>query len=248
MISYAQAREDVLLHRALHHVPFSEGFYIDVGGFHPSQDSVTKHFYDHGWSGINIEPARELFKLFPSARPRDLNLQVAVSDRDGEVIFHEVEGQLGTLVDRFADRHEQAGFARQSYTVECLTLTQVCERYVGNREVHFLKLDIEGHEAAAIHGMDFTRYRPWVLVVEAVEPNNVSVPTYHEWDPRLIASGYRYVYGDSINRYYVASERSELDRYFSVPADDYVYARYVDRLSSLEQKLEAVRQIIVQAV
>jgi hypothetical protein len=32
------------------------GFYIDVGAWDPVQDSVTKHFYDRGWRGINVEP------------------------------------------------------------------------------------------------------------------------------------------------------------------------------------------------
>ena len=53
-ISYAQNLEDVLLWRALGHI--KNGFYIDVGANHPEWDSVTKHFYDLGWRGVNIEP------------------------------------------------------------------------------------------------------------------------------------------------------------------------------------------------
>ena len=48
MISYAQNHEDVLLRRAF---PDQDaGFYLDVGAAHPVIDSVTKHFYDRGWS------------------------------------------------------------------------------------------------------------------------------------------------------------------------------------------------------
>lgn len=56
--TYAQNFEDVLLWRALRHVP--EGRYVDVGAGHPELHSVTKLFYDAGWSGINIEPVPEL--------------------------------------------------------------------------------------------------------------------------------------------------------------------------------------------
>lgn len=244
MISYAQAREDVMLHRALHHVPHLEGFYIDVGGYHPTHDSVTKHFYDHGWHGINVEPARALFPAFPPERPRDINLQVAVSDSEGEVTFHEVEGQLGTLVDRFADRHEQAGFARHSYTVPCTTLTRICDQHAAGREIHFLKIDIEGHEAAAIRGMDFRRYRPWILVIEAAEPNNLAVPTFGEWEPMLVAAGYRLATADTLNRYYVAAEHLDLLHHFVVPVDDYVYARDLRRVAELEAEVARLRRVV----
>ena len=55
MVSYAQNHEDVLLRRVFPDEP--NGFYIDVGANDPVRDSVTKHFYDRGWHGINIEPA-----------------------------------------------------------------------------------------------------------------------------------------------------------------------------------------------
>jgi FkbM family methyltransferase len=98
--SFAQAKEDILLLRALKHVSHEVGFYIDVGGFHPEVDSVTKLFYDHGWRGVNCEPVPELVRLFERDRPRDVNLQVAVSDRTGEITFHNIKGhQLGTVVE-----------------------------------------------------------------------------------------------------------------------------------------------------
>ena len=194
IISYAQAKEDILLYRALKHVPHTLGFYIDVGGFHPELDSVTKLFYDHGWRGVNCEPVPELFQLFERDRARDVNLQVAVSDQAGEITFHNIKGhQLGTVVDEFADRHEAAGFERESYTVLTMTLTEICERYAPS-EIHFLKIDVEGHEGSVIRGMDFKRFRPWVLVIEATEPNRLDVPTYGQWDAQVTAAGYRFAY------------------------------------------------------
>lgn len=178
---------------------------------------MTKHFYDHGWRGVNIEPGADLFPAFVRERPRDINLQVAVSDNPGQVTFHEVEGQLGTLEDRFADRHMKAGLATRSYTVPAMTLTQICEQYAPS-EIHFLKIDIEGHEGAAIRGMDFRRFRPWVMVIEATEPNDLTAPNYQEWDPIVRAAGYRMAYTDVLNRYYVANEHIDLLQYFIQPA------------------------------
>ena len=60
MISYAQNQEDVLLRREF--PDCTNGFYIDVGANDPVWDSVTKHFYDRGWHGINIEPGLEPYE------------------------------------------------------------------------------------------------------------------------------------------------------------------------------------------
>jgi len=87
MITYAQNFEDVLLARLFREV--KQGFYIDVGAWHPTLHSVTKHFYDLGWSGINIEPIQHQHRLFVDERPRDINLNVAVADTPGRLCFHE---------------------------------------------------------------------------------------------------------------------------------------------------------------
>jgi hypothetical protein len=77
MMSYARNFEDVLLNRVFGGVV--EGFYVDIGAGHPSDNSVTKSFYDRGWSGLNIEPG-ELFAELCAARPRDVTLRVAADD------------------------------------------------------------------------------------------------------------------------------------------------------------------------
>ena len=88
-ISYAQNYEDALLARAFEGQ--STGFYVDVGASHPMFDSVTHHFYEKGWQGINIEPVRESFELLCKTRTRDTNLNIAVSNLCGEATFYEIE-------------------------------------------------------------------------------------------------------------------------------------------------------------
>ena len=83
-ISYAQAKEDIHLLRALSGVHHDVGFYIDLGAWDPEIDSVTKLFYDAGWRGINVEPSPKWFPRLLEQRPRDINLQVAVSETPGE--------------------------------------------------------------------------------------------------------------------------------------------------------------------
>ena len=75
------------------------GFYIDVGAYDPVDDSVTKHFYDLGWRGINVEPAGHLRARSPTARPRDVNLNVGLSDEPGTLTFYEFRAPESALVD-----------------------------------------------------------------------------------------------------------------------------------------------------
>ena len=85
-VSYAQHGEDVVLWRAL-----GGGiarFYVDVGAFDPTEDSVTCALYERGWRGINIEAQASLVAAFERERPEDLNLCVAVAARDGAATLH----------------------------------------------------------------------------------------------------------------------------------------------------------------
>ena len=76
--------------------------------------SATRFFYDRGWRGTNLEPSTSSYRRFPDARPGDLNLNVASSDRDGERTFYEVrDGDidgLSTFDEVIARGYERRGF------------------------------------------------------------------------------------------------------------------------------------------
>ena len=87
MISFAQSGEDVVLARAFR--GRNEGLYVDLGANDPVVDSVTKHFYDRGWRGINVEPVPSAFEALVAQRPRDVNLNVAVGRTRETRVFYE---------------------------------------------------------------------------------------------------------------------------------------------------------------
>jgi FkbM family methyltransferase len=179
------------------------GFYIDVGAWHPDIDSVTKPFYDCGWCGINIEPYPEYFYALVSARARDINLCVALSDSSGSHAFTVVENSgLSTFDDRYATQWSRTHRTRQ-IIVETRTLSDVCHAHIApGASIDFLKIDVEGWEKRVILGGDWARYRPRVIIVEATEPNT-QIPAWGAWEPLLFEYGYDFAHFDGYNRAYV---------------------------------------------
>jgi len=243
-VTYSQNGEDVLLWRALKDV--QNGFYIDVGAQDPVHDSVTKAFYDRGWHGINIEPVAEWHERLVQDRPHDTNLRLAASNRAGTIKLFEVEGSgLSTSDLDFARRHEAGGYVFREQVVECATLDDICAH---NRVgvVHFLKVDCEGSEKPALEGISLSHVRPWIILVEATEPNSTK-PTWHQWEYLLIGRGYRFVFFDGLNRYYLADEHAELAFAFDAPVNVFDSARRLSdvnaqkRIADLQDQVDGLR-------
>ncbi len=224
-VSYAQNFEDVLLWRALRHV--GHGRYIDVGAAHPEVDSVTRAFYDRGWSGINVEPVEAYARRLEAARGRDLTLRVALGETAGERPFFTVpDTGLSTLEASVAQACRDQGFTVREGTVRVETLAAVCRRHAPP-DIHFLKVDVEGAEHAVLAGADFTAFRPWIVLVEATRPMSTEEP-HATWEPLLLDAGYRFAWFDGLNRFYLAAERhAELAPHFRTPPnvfDDFLRA------------------------
>ncbi|MCX7041183.1 MAG: FkbM family methyltransferase [Gammaproteobacteria bacterium] len=239
-VSYAQNYEDVILMRALRGV--AEGFYIDVGAQHPRNDSVTKAFYDLGWHGINIEPVAHWHRMLVEQRPRDINLCVAAGAGEGTIDLFEVQDSgLSTTSAEFARRHRDAGLPVQPpRRVPVRRLDTICIEH-GVSQVHFLKVDAEGAEADVLGGIDWRAIRPWVVLVEATEPNS-RTSNHAEWESLLTGHDYDFVYQDGLNRFYLAREHADLAPAFAAPPN--VFDAFVrrDQVDEANRLLELLRE------
>jgi FkbM family methyltransferase len=217
MISYAQNFEDVLLERCFADV--DAGFYIDIGANDPEVLSLTKHFYDRGWHGINVEPMPCPFDKLSQMRQRDLNLNMGIATQEGTLVCYEIQGQdvLSTFSKELADDYSAKGRQVARRTVPVKSLAQICAEYV-NGPIQFMSIDVEGFERDVLEGADWQRCRPRVVVIEATLPNT-SIPCHEGWEPLILAGGYMFAYFDGLNRFYVRDEDKALLEHFRVPVN-----------------------------
>lgn len=203
-LSYAQCLEDYHLERVLSDVAL--GFYIDVGAGHPVADNVSYHFYLKGWHGLIIEPQLPLARLYAALRPRDLVVDHLVGDQDGEVDFHIVDRLHGfstTVVENATGASAfGAGFRTEKRRIR--PLSDLLDEN-GISHVDFLKIDVEGAEAAVLDGINWQKTRPKILCIEAIAPGSMA-DTSVLWEPATRARGYHFAFSDGLNRFYVSEE------------------------------------------
>jgi FkbM family methyltransferase len=240
-ISYAQNYEDVILWRALRDL--EQGYYVDVGAADPEELSVTRAFYERGWSGINVEPLDEYFDKLALARPHDINLKVAAGRETGLRTLHVVDGTgLSTMDPKIAAQHRAAGWRPHEIVVPVVPLEKIF-RDCAPPAIHFLKIDVEGAEAEVLEGLNLYLARPWIVVVEATKPFS-RASTHGEWEHLLTGHGYSFAYFDGLNRFYVADEFPQLKERLTVPPnvfDDFIrWAEWSNahRAEGLERLLE----------
>jgi len=213
-ISYAQNFEDVILWRAFKNIP--HGLYVDIGAQDPIVDSVSYAFYQFGWRGLNVEPTNQYATRFRELRPDDVLIQQAVSDTEGSIAFYEVtDTGLSTADSEIASGYEEAGRKVTRREVACVPLSAVFDQVAG-RDIHWLKIDVEGMEQAVINSWGSHPQRPWIVVAESTRPNT-DEPWFEHWEPELLDRGYAFCYSDGLNRFYVHEAHPELKTHLLAP-------------------------------
>ena len=213
-ISYAQNFEDVMLWRALRHV--DKGLYVDIGAQDPVIDSVSLSFYQRGWRGIHVEPTPAYAQALRDARTDETVVQAAIGDSGALIPFFEIPGTgISTGNPEIARRHEGSGFATRRLEIPCIPLAALLDGQAG-RDIHWMKVDVEGMEESVLRSWAPSAVRPWIVVVESTLPLTQSLSHEH-WEPVILELGYTFAYFDGLNRYYVSREHDELLKAFESP-------------------------------
>lgn len=176
--SFSQEGEDLLLRRIFEN-KLKRGFYVDVGAHHPKRFSNTYLFYKKGWKGINIDAMPGSMKLFNSVRPRDINIEVPISEKKEILTFYAFsEPALNTLSreygeHRILEEHNHLLFKKD---IETESLERILDTYLPkDQNIDFLTVDVEGLDFEVLKSNNWNKYRPTVVVVEAYENSFIEV-------------------------------------------------------------------------
>ena len=179
-VSWAQGGEDLALLHALKGL--KQGRYIDVGAHHPSRFSVTRHLYQMGWSGINIDANQELIENFKRSRPRDTNLCLAVGPEQRYEFTIFEEPAISTLDKEWRQKflNEQNKIVR-IVEVEGRSLRKILDDFESEKRLELLAIDAEGSDLQVLQSLDLSsleekRFPQWLLL-EASPPVSNALDT-----------------------------------------------------------------------
>ena len=173
--TYSQEGEDLILRRIFHRK--ADGFYVDVGAHHPQVFSNTYVFYLKGWRGINIDAMPGSMAEFNRLRPRDINIETAISDRPDKLTYFQFATPgINTFSREIMEQRLAYGDGPASdlkyelvSPVEIATLrldAVLGEHLPAGQSVDFLNIDVEGLEMAVLNSCNWTKFRPTVVLIE----------------------------------------------------------------------------------
>ena len=191
-LTYSQEGEDAVLARLLGST--IHGFYVDIGAFHPMQYSNTFAFYRRGWRGINIDARPGSMELFKQLRPRDINLELAISDKAEVLTYYEFnEPALNGFCKEVAmEANGKATFRIVGTTrIQTATLADTMEKHLPPSQIiDFMNVDVEGLDERVLRSNNWNKYRPRLILAEAIGLQSLNVAFKCPLVPLLDHYGY----------------------------------------------------------
>ncbi len=166
--SYSMDGEDIFILN--HFKNKNNGFYIDVGCYHPLHRNNTFLLHKNGWSGINIDIHQFSIDLFNYLRPDDVNLNCAVSNSNGvtKMFYQKKLSQLSTIDEKQAKIAFQGNI--KTSEIKCFTLNAILEKFKFNdKKIDLLDIDVEGADLKVLKGFSLEKFKPELICVEIHE-------------------------------------------------------------------------------
>ena len=143
------------------------GFYVDVGCYHPIHRNNTYLLHKKDWKGINIDVSQFSIDLFNYLRPNDLNYNCAVSNKNETVkIFYQKElSQLSTIENEQAKKVFQGNIKEKE--IQAFTLDEILKKdKFKDAKIDFLNIDVEGADFKVLEGLSFDKFKPELICIE----------------------------------------------------------------------------------
>ncbi|MCY3414833.1 MAG: FkbM family methyltransferase [Candidatus Heimdallarchaeota archaeon] len=168
IIAYSQEGEDLIINRLLQ--GNKTGFYVDVGAHHPKRFSNTYFFYKKGWNGINIDARPGSMDEFYKVRPRDINIEQAISEFPEKLIYYYFNDPA---LNGFSKEISMKRENETSYKIikeeilETQTLKFILDNNINKgQKIDFMSIDVEGLDFQVLKSNDWDLYQPHLIIIE----------------------------------------------------------------------------------
>ena len=174
--SYSMDGEDLIIFDYFKNK--KKGFFIDVGCYHPIHRNNTFLLYKKGWQGINIDIHSFSVDLFNYLRPKDLNYNYAISDKNEilNMYYQKKLSQLSTIEYDQAKKVFQGPIKEKK--IQALTLDEILKISKIEKKIDFLDIDVEGADFKVLKSFSLEKFRPELICVEIHEENFKKSKTY----------------------------------------------------------------------
>lgn len=173
--TYSQHGDDLIVINIFRSIGIEKPSYIDVGAHHPYNISNTALLYERGSRGVNIEANPHLFENFVKCRPEDKNLNIAISDKTGELPFYMIDKWSGRnsfdkqMIDEFIQNHPHFKIT-EVLNIPVHTLSEIISSKCSGIFPDFLSIDIEGLDGRVLKTINYEQSKPKVICCE--NPNS----------------------------------------------------------------------------
>ena len=189
--SYSMDGEDVVISNYFNNK--EKGFYIDIGCYHPIHRNNTFLLFKKGWQGINVDIHDFSIELFNYARPKDLNYNFAVSNKNEKIkmFFQKELSQLSTIDQNQAKKAFQGTIKEKE--IQAYTLNEILNfSKLNNKKIDLLDIDVEAADLKVLQGLSFEKFKPELICIEIHEKNLKESETFKflkDYNYELIWSG-----------------------------------------------------------
>ena len=187
-----------------------KGTYLDLGCFHPIRYNNTFLLFKSGWSGINIDLNPLSIELFNVARPNDVNICTAISDKESvkNLYFYHNLSPINTLSkkhtllvkDIFGTNYLQKKKIRTQKLNSLLKKNNI-------KKIDYFNIDIEGYELQVLKTIDFDYFDIKVICVEIITSSKNIKKKEKKIIQFLKKKKYTFKFKTGINHVFVRNKR-----------------------------------------
>jgi FkbM family methyltransferase len=147
------------------------GVFVECGAIDGVKNSICKTLQDnYGWVGYNFEPNPYSFNKLVENRKKDTNINVALSNTNGEISFYIPKSKNGRINGGGTLVEGRRNDIIETVNVKTITYGDFINEY-SPEKIDLMVLDVEGHEISVINGMVGVDTLPNFIMVEVNKIN-----------------------------------------------------------------------------